>query len=218
MRRPATRLIVVAATALVLAACGRSEPAADTTTSAETTKAAESTKSKSPNAQLDTAEIETIQSELTAVGCFDGKVDGVIGPATRDGIERFQDAEGIAVDGQAGKVTREKLNAASAAKKTICTKPTTTTTTKPQTAPCTVAAILPAVKAGPSGNLVQGVTDYGCDGDWAYAGVDIGGDAGYETVELLEQSGTSWQVVDRGTNCNKDVVPATIYATACETN
>ncbi len=227
MRRPTTRLIVVAsAAALVLAACGRSEPAADTTTSAAptttaastTTAAPDTTKPKPPNAQLDSDQIKTIQTELTTVGCFDGKVDGVIGPATRGGIERFQAAEKIAVDGQAGPVTRAKLTETSAAKKTVCTAPTTTTTTKPQSAPCTVAAILPAVKAGPSGSNVQGITDYGCDGGWAYAGVDIGGEAGYETVELLKQNGTGWQVVDRGANCKPNIVPASIFNTACTTS
>lgn len=229
MHRPALRTVIAtAAAAALLAACGSSQPVADTTTTAASTTAAPTTaastsgpattKPKPPNAQLDNAQISSIQSELTTVGCFDGKADGVIGPLTRSGIERFQAAEKIAVDGQAGPVTRQKLNETAAAKKTVCTAPTTTTTTKPASAPCTVSAILPAVKAGPSGSQVQGITDYGCDNGWAYAGVDIGGEAGYEEVELLKASGSSWKVVDRAANCKPNIVPKSIYDTACTTS
>jgi murein DD-endopeptidase MepM/ murein hydrolase activator NlpD len=57
---------------------------------------------RSPNAAA-------LQVALRAKQLYEGTVDGVAGPATRDGVRRFQARRGLAVDGVAGPRTRRAL-------------------------------------------------------------------------------------------------------------
>ena len=178
---------------LVLAGCGSSggSKSSDTTTSS-TTKPAK-VKPRPPNSRLSVVQIKTLQTDLTTVRCFSGMIDGVIGPVTRAGIAAFQQADGVPVDSEYGPATKAKLVAASGANTAICTvTPATTTTTTSTTAPpCTSAAIQAALPAGST------ITDFGCQGVWAWAGVDVDpGQDGYEATDLLKANGTTWQVVD----------------------
>ena len=50
-----------------------------------------------------------IQEALNAAGFYQGPVDGKIGPQTREAIRQFQQANGLKVDGVAGRQTWEKL-------------------------------------------------------------------------------------------------------------
>lgn len=53
--------------------------------------------------------IREIQQALVSRGYSIGVVDGVAGPGTYEGIQQFQEDEGLSVDGQVGPATREKL-------------------------------------------------------------------------------------------------------------
>lgn len=49
-----------------------------------------------------------VQISLLAAGYYDGEIDGIIGPMTRDAIERYQRDNGMAVTGT---ITPEVLDA-----------------------------------------------------------------------------------------------------------
>lgn len=53
--------------------------------------------------------ISEIQTALISKGYDIGNVDGVAGPGTYSGVQEFQAANGLTVDGQVGPATREKL-------------------------------------------------------------------------------------------------------------
>lgn len=214
-RSRASFVVASAAFVLLLAACGSSggSKASDSSTTS-TTKPAK-TKPRQPNSRLSTAQVKVLQTDLTTVKCFSGSVDGIIGPVTRAGIAAFQTADQLPADSQYGAATKAKLVAAAAAGNTVCTiTPATTTTTSSTSAPpCTSQAIQAAL---PSGSTI---TDFGCQGVWAWAGVDVDpGQDGYEATDLLKADGTAWQVVDRATNCDPSVVPPDIYDPGCTTN
>lgn len=217
--------LALAGLVVFVAACGSSSSsskAKSATTS--TTKASTSTTSsvkvaKQKNALLGPTQIKTLQTDLTTVGCFSGTVDGIIGPVTRAGISAFQTASGLTADGQYGSATEQKLLPAAQAGTKVCTQ-TPPTTTKPASAPpCTSAAILDAVRGSPSSGPNPSITDFGCDGGWAWAGVDINaGTDGYEATDLLKASGTAWTVVDRSKYCKPGQIPADVYNPGCTTN
>lgn len=55
------------------------------------------------------SETSGVQARLNNLGIFCGEVDGVLGPRTRDALERFQRANGLAPTGEPDAATREKL-------------------------------------------------------------------------------------------------------------
>src|SRR6185312_9562693 len=55
--------------------------------------------------------VRSLQSKLTAGGFTPGPVDGRFGPMTKAAVERFQQADGLAVDGIVGPHTRHGLSA-----------------------------------------------------------------------------------------------------------
>jgi hypothetical protein len=88
-------------------------------------------------------------------------------------------------------------------------------TPPPPTGPsCTSATILAAVPAASS------ITDFGCSGEWAWAGIDVDADqGGYEATELLKAAGGGWTSVDRAQYCvPASNIPASIYDPGCTTN
>ncbi len=54
-------------------------------------------------------EVRKIQTALKERGYFDSKVDGIFGTITKKAVERFQKANGLTVDGIAGKNTLKAL-------------------------------------------------------------------------------------------------------------
>jgi hypothetical protein len=82
---------------------------------------------------------------------------------------------------------------------------------------CSEDAILAAVKDGAS-DPVQGLSQFGCAGDWAYAGVITAGPDGIEYTAVLQREGEGWKTVDRAGPCKDHDVPSQIYKDACETN
>src|SRR5829696_995614 len=59
--------------------------------------------------------VRELQRDLRAVGYEPGPIDGVYGPLTEAAVERFQTAQGLAVDGVAGPQTAARLEAKRAA-------------------------------------------------------------------------------------------------------
>ncbi len=194
--------------AVVATACSSSSDSPSTSSTKATTT---TTRVKNPNAKLSAAGIKQLQADLRTVGCFDGAEDGVIGPVTRSGIEDFQKAAGLAIDGQYAAKTRTKLMKAVTARDTVCTT-TTTTTTAASGPPCTSAAIGAALPG-------DTVLDFGCNSGWAWAGIDTGGADGYEATALLKANGATWQNADRATSCvPASNIPPDIYSPGCTTN
>jgi peptidoglycan hydrolase-like protein with peptidoglycan-binding domain len=62
-----------------------------------------------PDAQARSSNTAALQVALRAKATYSGTVDGILGPATRDGVRRFQARRGLAVDGVAGPRTRHAL-------------------------------------------------------------------------------------------------------------
>jgi len=50
-----------------------------------------------------------VQEALKKAGYYDGEVDGKFGAQTKAAVKKFQEAEGLKVDGIAGPATKEKL-------------------------------------------------------------------------------------------------------------
>jgi peptidoglycan hydrolase-like protein with peptidoglycan-binding domain len=115
-----TRLgILLGPLLLVVAACGGS--AADTTTTTSTTVAAAPPTTQSVTTSTLPATTTTaaklgatstmivVQQDLTALGLFDGKIDGIAGEKTRAAIAKFQADAGITADGNFGPNTDAAL-------------------------------------------------------------------------------------------------------------
>ncbi len=114
-RRSLGHAVVVIA--LAVTACGGD--AAETTTSttattvpsttspttSTTTTLAPSTTTTTISAIPATATTYQVQADLTALGYFDGVIDGIAGEVTQAAIAKFQADAGIEADGQFGPVT-----------------------------------------------------------------------------------------------------------------
>ena len=50
-----------------------------------------------------------VQQALQHAGFYQGPIDGKLGPQTREAIRKFQEANGLVVDGVVGRRTRERL-------------------------------------------------------------------------------------------------------------
>ena len=141
------RSAVLASTALlavVVSSCSSSSSPSSSTT---TTEASSTTTSGSA---LSVAAIRTLQTALSKVGCYTGKIDGANGPLTTAAVRSFQAAEGLAVDGVYGSSTKSKLVMAAAAGARVCASTTTTTVsgeTTTTTASAAPAAAIAAINA-----------------------------------------------------------------------
>ncbi len=115
-------LAVVAALALVLAACGSDGDETTTTTSTtfptQTTATTSTTAAQATTSSTTTTTspyggatllTQVIQQELTALGYFEGGADGILGPMTVEAITAFQTDAGITADGAYGPETYAAL-------------------------------------------------------------------------------------------------------------
>ena len=54
-------------------------------------------------------EVKDLQTRLSALGYYNGKIDGEFGPGTKEAVTAFQKANGLEADGIVGEETRELL-------------------------------------------------------------------------------------------------------------
>lgn len=137
-----TWAIMVMALALVVAACGSddSESAGADATTVATTEAADANDGEGalagapsdddgegalagavPHEEATEEQLEIWQTDLNAVGCWAGPVDGTMGPQTEAAIKAFQDAKELEVDGLLGPITKAALEDAVTAGEIVCT-------------------------------------------------------------------------------------------------
>lgn len=107
--------VVVAALAMMIAACGGNDGASGSD--------GVSHQDATPE------ELEIWQTDLNAVGCYVGPVDGSLGPQTESAIKAFQAAKGLTVDGLLGPQTEGALTDAVAAGEIVCGESGDTTAT-----------------------------------------------------------------------------------------
>jgi peptidoglycan hydrolase-like protein with peptidoglycan-binding domain len=167
-------LASLAAAAVLVAGCGGSSGDSSTTsapaTTAPTTASPASTTTPGSDAEATKVFDEKIQSELQEVGCYQGAVDGILGPASDKAIVEFQRAEGLATDGELGPETESALKGAVEAGRRVCTASTsttkpaqTTTTAASGTSACTAAAL----RDGLEGDAATQITSFVCSGGYA---------------------------------------------------
>lgn len=125
--RRALALAAVLALSLGAAACSDDSDSTDEETSGTT--ATPATSAGRSHTEMTPEELEVWQTDLNAVGCWAGPVDGDLGPQTEEAIKEFQTAEGLTVDGLLGPATESALQEAVAAGRTVCTGGGTTTST-----------------------------------------------------------------------------------------
>jgi uncharacterized surface protein with fasciclin (FAS1) repeats len=65
-------------------------------------------------------DLEIWQTDLNAVGCWSGPVDGTLGPRTEAAIIAFQTVKGLEADGLLGPITKAALDDAVAAGEIVC--------------------------------------------------------------------------------------------------
>ncbi|MBU1912234.1 MAG: peptidoglycan-binding protein [Candidatus Omnitrophica bacterium] len=53
--------------------------------------------------------VQDIQQALKNAGLYEGKIDGILGPMTREAIKSFQSQNGLKSDGKVGSMTWQKL-------------------------------------------------------------------------------------------------------------
>ena len=97
----------------------------------------------------------------------------------------------------------------------LVTKPSSSASTFPQTAPCAVANLTASF------HDVDGVTNFGCVGDYAYLWATVGtGPAEVGVTELLvyNTSAREWKNAIRANYCTGSALPAYIEQQACNSN
>lgn len=94
---------------LVLASCSSDDPEDQASSTSAAVAATETTNLPVRHHELTPDELETWQSDLNAVGCWVGPVDGLLGPRTEAAVAEFQEAEGLTVTGLLGGETENVL-------------------------------------------------------------------------------------------------------------
>lgn len=216
------------AIALVAGACGDDDgdtTATDTVASTDTTTAADdgdassgdsssgdssggdtSSAGGSSHHEMSAEELEVWQTDLNAVGCWAGPVDGSLGPQTQAAITAFQAATGLAVDGRLGPQTEGALQEAVAAGETVCT--TTTGGEAPTSAELVVTLNSPSYG--------KSFTIGTCSLDADLANAYVTGQADGMTFELEAVEGTGTLGVSGGTESDGITLNGEVSAMAID--
>lgn len=112
-------LVFLAFVAFGTAACGDDDGDGDGD-AASSAEGVGETAGTEATAGLDPEFVELFQTQLAAVGCYDGPIDGIDGPATNAAIVNFQRAQGLGEDGVVGPETEGALQAAVDAGSQVC--------------------------------------------------------------------------------------------------
>lgn len=111
------RVLLGLAALTLVAACGGDD---DSSATEDTTGGGDSASDGQPVEGPPSEDVEAWQTDLNAVGCYAGPVDGALGSQTQAAIEAFQAAKGLEVDGVLGPQTEEALQDAVAGGETVC--------------------------------------------------------------------------------------------------
>ena len=117
-------LAILLSLGLVTAACGDDSDTDESTDTEESTDTSGSDPDAVDHTAMSPEELEVWQTDLNAVGCWAGPVDGDLGPQTEAAIKAFQAAKGLTVDGLLGPQTEGALQEAVDAGETVCTDST----------------------------------------------------------------------------------------------
>jgi len=182
---------------IALAACS-----SDSSTSSSTT----STSTGSSSTSSETVRFDKeIQQELIDVSCYDGTVDGDIGPETDAAIVAFQKAEGLETDGEVGPETERALTKAVDAGDTVCDGSGGGGT---PTGTCTAQSLSEALDGAT-------ITTSICSEGYA-AGADVIGGGEADAAFLLQlQSGKWVSVAGEVCGAASAGVPTAILAAGC---
>ncbi len=97
----------------------------------------------------------------------------------------------------------------------VVTKPSSSATTFPEIAPCTVANLTAPY------HDVDSVSNFGCIGDYAFLWATVGsgpGEVGVTELLAYNTSAGVWQNALRATYCTGSALPAYIEQEACNSN
>ena len=210
---------LLAVAAVTLGGCSKDSTTEDTTTTTTTVDTAVSTTVDAAAAAAERVLFDKeIQAQLTVVGCYKGKDDGIIGKQTDEAIVLFQTASGLTVDGELGPKTDAALTAAANSKKVVCTA-TTVTTKAPSTTvprnnpPCTAAAIGAAIAP-------RTVNSYICGNNFAAGSQKDAADPDNSAFLLAagDDNSGQWVVIssDEATCADKDIPAAVLAVSPCK--
>lgn len=130
--RKNTVVLLAVILALFAAACGSDNDGDDGASGSSAESGGSSSDAPSVD-DMSPEELEVWQTDLNAVGCYAGAVDGALGPQTEAAIVAFQTAQGLEVDGLLGPETEAALEEAVAAGETVCTSSSGGETQGPET-------------------------------------------------------------------------------------
>lgn len=200
-----SKVLVGAAAAVMaiggLSACSSSSNSSAESASPSVTPSISISASPSATGESIVALDKEIQTDLNAVGCYAGAVDGILGPETDQAIVKFQTADGLTVDGEAGPATIAALKKAVKEGRIVCTataSPTATPTASPTSTggACTAAALQASL---PSGAKLQSFTCANVGGTRWAAGQYM---TGPEVANFFAKSeGGSWTSVSADEIC-----------------
>jgi len=92
-------------------------------------------------------------------------------------------------------------------------------TSKSKYPPCTKKALSAGLKRGsaqPKNAKFQG--SFGCARGWAYSGIVVGGQHGFDAIAVYKAKNGVWVTVDRAKPCQTHAIPKKIYKGACTTS
>lgn len=103
------KLLTLTLSILCLLTVANSGVVAQNSTSSSTTKSA-TAKKRGPVFRATKDQINQAQALLKSRGFYNGEQIGKLDDATRDGLRKYQQAEGLRVTGTLNKITLEKMN------------------------------------------------------------------------------------------------------------
>jgi hypothetical protein len=92
-------------------------------------------------------------------------------------------------------------------------------TSKSKYPPCTKKALSAGLKRGSAQpKNAKFERSFGCTGGWAYSGIVVGGEHGFDAIAVYRAKNGVWVTVDRAKPCRTHAIPKRIYRGACTTS
>jgi peptidoglycan hydrolase-like protein with peptidoglycan-binding domain len=110
MRRSLFLTITLSLLLLACSVTASAQNANSTTDNANSARAANANRKRGPVFRANKDQIKQAQAILKQRGFYAGEQTGKLDPDTREGLKKYQAAEGIKVTGTLNKITLEKMN------------------------------------------------------------------------------------------------------------